>query len=101
VGWHVGNSGDRLHAVAEKEPNAFGLYDVHGNVWEWCEDDWHDSYESASRDGSAWIDEPRSGGRVVRGGSWAFHPGRARSAFRYGWPPVGRYDNLGFRLARS
>ena len=84
VGWYEGNSGDRLHPVGEKEPNEFGLYDMHGNVWEWVEDDWHDSYEGAPDDGSAWIDRPRGSGRVIRGGCW-FHPAEGcRSAYR-GW----------------
>jgi formylglycine-generating enzyme required for sulfatase activity len=64
--------------------NPFGLYDLHGNVWEWCLDDWHENYEGAPTDGSAWIDknaETRSN-RVVRGGSWYFTPRYCRSAQR-------------------
>ncbi|MGD9325028.1 MAG: SUMF1/EgtB/PvdO family nonheme iron enzyme, partial [Desulfobacterales bacterium] len=70
AGWYVENSGYKLHPVGEKEPNEFGLYDMHGNIWEWVEDDWHGSYNSAPEDGGAWIDEPRGADRVVRGGSW-------------------------------
>ena len=60
VGWYCGNSEDRLHPVGEKEPNAFGLYDMHGNVWEWVEDDWHGNYKKAPTDGSASIRQPQS-----------------------------------------
>jgi formylglycine-generating enzyme required for sulfatase activity len=102
AGWYSGNSDGRPHPVGEKEPNAFGLYDIHGNVWEWIEDDWHDSYEGAPTDGSAWIDEPERGAsRVIRGGSWNFPAEYCRSAFRRGRPPGTRSLSRGFRLARS
>ncbi len=74
---------------------------MHGNVLEWVEDDWHDDYESAPDDGSAWIEEQRGANRVFRGGSWGNPTGYCRSAFRYYFEPDHRYDNLGFRLARS
>ena len=70
AGWYRGNSGGGLHPVGQKEPNAFGLYDMHGNVWEWVEDDWHNSYDGAPADGSPWLDSPRGSDRVLRGGSW-------------------------------
>jgi formylglycine-generating enzyme required for sulfatase activity len=50
--------------------NNFGLYDMHGNVWEWCEDDWHDSYEGAPNNGSAWVESGTGSTKVIRGGSW-------------------------------
>jgi len=99
VGWYDKNSGNQLHPVGEKEPNAFGLYDMHGNVWEWVEDDWHGSYTEALLDGKAWVDNPRSSGRVLRGGSWYDDPQDCRSASRLWIVPHFRYLHIGFRLA--
>ena len=80
--------------------NPFGLYDMHGNVWEWVEDTWHRSYQNAPTGGSAWIDAA-SGFRVLRGGSWVHDAQSARSAFR-GWnAPGNRGVSLGFRCARG
>ena len=98
VGWYSGNSGDSTHSVGEKESNALGLYDMHGNVWEWCEDDWHDNYERAPSDGSAWIDQPRSEYRVLRGGSWGGDPRNCRSACRDWSNPGDRNGVRGFRV---
>jgi formylglycine-generating enzyme required for sulfatase activity len=83
--------------------NAFGLFDMHGNVWEWCEDHWHDSYEGAPIDGSAWIDPEaeENAERVLRGGSWILNPWGCRSATRYGYVAGIRYDNDGFRVVCS
>ena len=81
------------------KPNAFGLYDMHGNVWKWVEDCYQDSYNGAPADGSAsTAGDCRS--RVLRGGSWFYNPRLLRSASRLGNPPVIRSDYLGFRLAR-
>ena len=63
--------------------NPFGLHDMHGNVWEWCEDDWHDNYDGAPTDGSAWVEANRNNTKLLRGGSWFFDPGYCRSAFRF------------------
>jgi formylglycine-generating enzyme required for sulfatase activity len=63
--------------------NAFGLHDMHGNVWEWCQDHWHDNYDGAPTDGSAWIEGGDESYRVRRGGSWINSPGICRSAFRF------------------
>ena len=79
-------------------PNNFGLYDMHGNVWEWCEDNWHDSYENAPKDGSAWLSEDDSF-KVIRGGSLNNTPGDCRSFYRTYKSRRG-YDNsnIGFRV---
>ncbi|ESA32115.1 sulfatase-modifying factor protein [Leptolyngbya sp. Heron Island J] len=77
--------------------NAFGLYDMHGNVWEWCLDSWHDSYEGAPTDGSAWISSGENR-RVLRGGSWLHGPGNCRSANRDGDTLGNYYSLIGFRV---
>jgi formylglycine-generating enzyme required for sulfatase activity len=97
VAWSEENSDKKTHPVGEKEPNEFGLYDMLGNVWEWVEDDWHKDYAGAPADGSAWVDNPRGGGRVLRGGSWRFFARFCRSAYR-GLVPVGRIVDYGFRV---
>jgi formylglycine-generating enzyme required for sulfatase activity len=80
--------------------NPFGVYNVHGNVWEWVEDCWHDSYAGAPNDGSAWT----SGSceyRTLRGGAWNDRPRDRRAADRFRYHPDLRIDDLGFRVARS
>jgi formylglycine-generating enzyme required for sulfatase activity len=79
--------------------NEWGLQDMHGNVWEWCEDDWHNSYEGAPTDGSAWLKENRTEtNRLLRGGSWFIILRSCRSAFRY-FDSRGNRDNfVGFRV---
>jgi formylglycine-generating enzyme required for sulfatase activity len=76
--------------------------DLAGNVWEWVEDDWHESYTGAPTDGSAWIDSPRGSGRVYRGGSFDFDADALRASLRaaYGYPSYD-YDVLGARCCRS
>jgi formylglycine-generating enzyme required for sulfatase activity len=101
AGWSSRNSKEQLQAVGQKEPNSFGLCDMHGNVWEWVEDNWHGSYAKAPSDGSAWIDEPRGSLRVVRGGSWFIDARYCRSATRLSSPPDDRWYLIGFRLSRS
>jgi formylglycine-generating enzyme required for sulfatase activity len=86
--------------VGAFRPNAFGLYDTLGNVWEWVEDCWHDSYKDAPTDGSAWVTKDCTS-RVVRGGGWDGRPQVVRSAVRFRDTPEFRNDNLGFRVART
>ena len=80
--------------------NDFGLHDLHGNVWEWCEDEWHGSYKGAPEDGSAWVDVEATDerNRVLRGGSWFNYPRHCRSAFRNSDTPGNRVNSYGFRV---
>jgi formylglycine-generating enzyme required for sulfatase activity len=82
--------------------NNFGLYDMHGNVWEWCLDDWHDNYEGAPIDGSAWLGiEKNTNTRLLRGGSWYDLPEHCRSAYRSYDLLDGYYHSIGFRVVCS
>ena len=85
VAWYDDNSGNKTHPVGQKEPNAFGLYDMHGNVWEWCED--------LYRAGDSC--------RVIRGGGWSGSSWYCTAGYRGCSYPGNRYDDLGFRLAAS
>ena len=81
--------------------NAFAIYDMHGNVYEWCADHWHKNYDGAPRDGSAWLSDNENNYCLLRGGSWSSYPGFCRSAYRYGFYPELRYDFLGLRVVAS
>ncbi|MGK7895237.1 MAG: SUMF1/EgtB/PvdO family nonheme iron enzyme [Xenococcus sp. (in: cyanobacteria)] len=91
-----GNVGETT-AVGKYPPNTFSLYDMHGQVWEWCQDDWHDSYSNAPTDGIAWV-SGTSSKKVIRGGSWNYSPDFCRSAFRGITSRDYRNSYIGFRV---
>ena len=97
--WYSTNSGRKTHLVGEKAANGFGLHDMHGNVWEWCEDCWNGNYHNAPSDGTAWT-TGNCGSRVLRGGSWCYDPQYLRSAYR-NYVPDYRFNYIGFRVART
>jgi formylglycine-generating enzyme required for sulfatase activity len=98
VAWYNGNSGGGTHPVGGKQPNSLGLYDMSGNVWEWCWDWYSDSYSSGSQT------DPRGpasrSDRVIRGGGWGRSTTWARSTSRFHYAPSNRGDLVGFRLVR-
>lgn len=114
VAWYEENSGNRTHPVAGKRPDAWGLYDMHGNAWEWCGDMWHRNYEGAPADARPWVEggdhwvllSSERDWRVLRGGAWGLGPSDGyrnalRSAARPPFPSSSRCNNSGFRLASS
>jgi formylglycine-generating enzyme required for sulfatase activity len=98
--WYFDNSANSTHPVGGKKPNAFGVHDMHGNVWEWVEDCYHKSYDGAPTDGSAWTTGDCDG-RVIRGGSWVNQPENLRSASRVRETSDNRSTNVGFRVGRT
>jgi formylglycine-generating enzyme required for sulfatase activity len=100
VAWYEGNSGQITQPVARKQANAWGLYDMSGNVWEWTEDCYHGKYDGGPIDGSAWCDID-SDWRVLRGGSWITGPSHVRSACRCVDFAGLRISFFGFRIAMT
>ena len=105
--WTYGQEPKGVYREATREvgifglANNFGLYDMHGNVREWCQDHWHSNYEGAPTDGSAWLNNKESDRNLLRGGSWDYYPELCRSAFRNNYYLV--YDSylVGFRVVCS
>ncbi|MDE0206064.1 MAG: SUMF1/EgtB/PvdO family nonheme iron enzyme [Candidatus Tectomicrobia bacterium] len=103
-GWTVASCDDGYYQTAPTGSftgNGFGLYDVHGNVWEWTQDCWHDNYSGAPRHGRSWESGGDCSKRVLRGGSWVDKPAALRAAFRAGFEKGTRFNVIGFRIART
>jgi formylglycine-generating enzyme required for sulfatase activity/serine/threonine protein kinase len=98
--WDHGNAGRRIRPVGQTQPNAWGLYDMHGNVREWCWD-WYDPRYYAQSQAANPLGPPHASDRVNRGGSWDVHPRYCRSAYRDGLPPAYRSIYVGLRVART
>jgi formylglycine-generating enzyme required for sulfatase activity len=98
LAWFGANSGTRTHPVVQKQANAWGLYDMNGNVWEWVLDCWHKDYTGAPSDGSAWAGNETCGPRVVRGGGWFDSMPFLHAAYRNKYAPSSRFSYLGFRV---
>ncbi|MDX1908388.1 MAG: formylglycine-generating enzyme family protein [Bacteroidia bacterium] len=102
IGWYKENSYGETHPVGQLAPNELGLYDLSGNVMEWCEDNWHDTYAGAPTDGSVWANgDQRDSPRVMRGGGWSFYARYCRVSHRNLGMPAGHLNYVGLRLACS
>lgn len=98
MAWYNANSDSRTHPVGQKRPNAFGLYDMHGNIWEWCEDVQHNFYNGAPSDGSAWMSGGDQSRRIIRGGCWYDDLDLCRSYWRGNVGAGDREQYTGFRV---
>jgi formylglycine-generating enzyme required for sulfatase activity len=98
--WYIGNSDFGTHPVGQKKPNPLDLYDMNGNVWEWCQDNYHDSYSGAPSNGIAWEDGSSSN-CVIRGGGWFHDASYCRSAARFSYASGSGSGSLGFRIVRK
>ncbi len=99
--WFADNANKRSHPVGAKVPNPWGLSEMHGGIWEWCEDVWHDNFNGAPADGSAWVLDGYTSRRVRRGGSWSNEAKLCRSASREWHWQSDRYNDIGFRVVIS
>ena len=99
--YNVGPKGIYRHETTQMgtfPPNGFGLYDMHGNVWEWCADAWHNDYQGAPIDGSSYTSGEAHPMRVARGGSWLYDAKACRCANRDDYNPANRCSDIGFRV---
>jgi formylglycine-generating enzyme required for sulfatase activity len=109
--WYSSNSNDQTHPIGEKQPNAWGLYDMHGNVCEWCADHWHEDYQNATNwhenyqgapnDGTVWLSSNEYSDRLLRGGSCINFAPYCRAAYRSRYQPEYGFLNFGVRVACS
>jgi formylglycine-generating enzyme required for sulfatase activity len=100
-GWFSANAEDGPHVVGSRSPNPWGVYDIHGNVAEWVEDCFHDTYQGAPSDQTPWLTGSNCSRRVIRGGSWRYAAKILRSASR-DWLQIDKsQDDLGIRIARE
>jgi len=98
--WFINNSDSKSHVIGSKKPNSWELYDIHGNVYEWVNDNWYENYDDAPIDGSSWISN-NVPNKVVRGGSWNSYPFQCRLAFRYYAEKTQKENDLGFRVVKD
>ncbi|HEY3967328.1 MAG TPA: formylglycine-generating enzyme family protein [Planctomycetaceae bacterium] len=99
--WHTGNAAGNDPPVGAKKPNAWGLYDMHGYLWEFVSDGWHDTYAQAPTDGKSWASSERPPRRVIRGGSWKDRHEALRSAHRRPIAEDAKDDAVGFRCVKA
>ncbi len=100
-GWHTGNAAGNDPPVGALKPNAWGLYDLHGYLWEYVSDTWHGGYQDATSDGSGWGVDAKHGLRVMRSGSWRDHYSALKSTTRWPVPDHVKSDAIGFRCVKA